>query len=92
MLLAKRLDAFIQQVDLTYYQMGKYLSPGQISKITHNSRILHQFTLHLVLSKKNKRNAKRIELFSQDLRIIKQNGIFHSHMNRYKNLLSSKLK
>ena len=87
MLLSKRIDLFLQQPDLTYYQMYSLLNESEYSQITHNPKVVYAFDLHLILSRKNEDNLRKMTLFNRGMKKIKDNGVFDKLMKKYIDLL-----
>jgi len=78
-----RIDAFIHQPDVAYYHLKQIYTPDEINKITHHPKPVQTFSLSLVLSKKNEKNKRYLELFNRGLSTLKQKGIYQELINTY---------
>jgi polar amino acid transport system substrate-binding protein len=87
MLISERIDIFLQQPDLTYYQMRQHLTKDEYDQITHHPKTVHEFDLHLILSKRNKENSRIIQDFNKGLAVIKNNGVYKKLMDKYNQIL-----
>ena len=66
----------IIDVEVGYHLLHQKLPPEQAKLFTHHPRPLKKDFLHLILSKKNKDNERRIAVFNKGLKKLKDRGRF----------------
>lgn len=72
-LLFGRIDISPQDIDVGLF-MIKNMKPEEAAKLTYNPTVLRSGPVCLLLSKKNVKNKKYIELFNKGLRKLKDSG------------------
>ncbi len=79
-LLSGRIDIFPieKQVGLTILQ--EHFSSEEINQLTIHPKSIYSFDPYLLLNKQNPENEKRIELFNQGLKELKQSGRYEEIM------------
>lgn len=73
-LLHGRIDIFPLDMEVGYTMLYKMYKPETISMITNHSLPLRADPLHLLLTKKNGKNAKLMELFNKGLKKLGEKG------------------
>lgn len=72
-LLFGRIDGFPQDIEVGL-EIIKNLKPEEAARLTYNPTVLRSGPVCLLLSKKNEKNKKYIELFNKGLRKLKDSG------------------
>ncbi|MEE4356778.1 MAG: transporter substrate-binding domain-containing protein [Desulfococcaceae bacterium] len=73
-LLIGRIDVFPNDRLAGILQMQQIFTSEEKEQILYHSRPIEKKTLHLILSKKNKKNEERMNLFNKGLKTLKENG------------------
>lgn len=76
-LLAGRIKAFPQALDVGYYLLEKNFDKHQISQITHHPKVIKEFVFYLLLTKKNPGNKKIISKFNKGLKKLRKSGAYN---------------
>jgi len=73
-LLAGRIKIFPNDPSVGYAQIRNYLSADEAKLLTHHPKVFGVSTLHLIMSKNNKRNKYFLEKFNRGLNKLKLSG------------------
>lgn len=73
-LLAKRIELFTSDLDVGYSILNRHFKPEEIQRITHHPKPHYVQYMHLLLSKKNKRNKILLKRFNKGLKSLKASG------------------
>ncbi|MCP3922671.1 MAG: ABC transporter substrate-binding protein [Desulfobacterales bacterium] len=79
MLLKKRINVALLEMQNGYDIINKSFK-SSASKLTHNPKFLTSYTLHLMLSKKVKKNIRLISEFNKGLTLLKKSGKFAKYI------------
>lgn len=80
LLMAGRLDITPGQPEITYFQLNKLFKPEEVDLFIYHPKAFHDFKLHLLFSKKIKRNKRLLKLFNRGLKRLKESGKLHQFM------------
>lgn len=73
-LLHGRIDIFPLDMEVGYTMLHKMYKPETVSMVTNSSKPLRADPLHLLLTRKNEKNAKLMELFNIGLKKLYEKG------------------
>lgn len=80
-LLKKRIKVFPMSTLPGYVVLYKNFKEKDINQITNHSKPVHSTHLYLLLSKKNKQNKKRMTIFNQSLKKLKERGKYDQYFD-----------
>ncbi len=84
-LLLGRVQIFPCDIEVGYALIRKLFPPDQAALFTHHTKPLKAAPHHLLLSKKNERNKKMIELFNKGLQQLKDSGRYQQYLVEMRN-------
>lgn len=76
LLLNKRYDVVLMNVDAGYGILNKYFSKEKINLVTFHKKAFHKEQLRVLFNKKNINNKKFLEEFNKGLKKLKETGEF----------------
>jgi len=79
MLFEKRIDTFLFERRAGYFLIHKKF-PNQLTKISHHPKPVQKVKYHLILSKRVKENAQRLEQFNKGLKQLKDKGLVEYYL------------
>lgn len=83
-LLNGKIDIFPLDIEVGYTMLQKMYNKETVSLVTNNQTPLRSDPLHLLLTKKNKKNEERIIIFNRGLKKLKDKGEIEIYFNEAK--------
>jgi polar amino acid transport system substrate-binding protein len=80
-LLSGQIQIFPNEPAVGNAQIKNYLSPEEANLLTHNPKKFEISTLHLIMSKNNKRNKYFLDKFNAGLQKLKASGRYQQMLN-----------
>jgi len=86
MLYSRRVDVFIENLDVGYYGAHQFSDDNKIELITHHAKPIFVNTSHLLLSKKHLKSRYYLQKFNQGLQRLKASGRYQQFIDESRQL------
>lgn len=83
MLLAGRIDAYPQEINVGYFNIANTVSPALAGRITHHPKPILVNQSHLLLPRSSPDSPALLEDFNTQLRAFKASGRYQSYFDAF---------